>query len=221
MVIVFDLDDTLYDESSYVAGGFRAVAAMLQRAHGVDRAWAYRRMRELLAREGRGRVFDQLLTEALGRATEREIRRCVSSYRQHPPRLTLLPAAKTALDRHRAHPLYLVTDGNKNVQARKVHSLRLEARFRKIFITHRYGMQAAKPSLMCFERIRELEGCAWSDLAYVGDNPAKDFVALNAVGAVTVRVLTGAHADVVAKPGYDAKLTLRHLGELDLRASKR
>jgi putative hydrolase of the HAD superfamily len=216
MVIVFDLDDTLYDESTYVKSGFRAVAAMLAREHGVDAVWAYRRMLAILRREGRGRVFDRILAEAIGRASQRAVQACVSAYRLHRPSIRLSAPGDAALRRHRDQPLYLVTDGNKLVQARKVEALGLARRFRRVFITHCYGRAAAKPSLHCFERIRQLERCAWSELAYVGDNPAKDFVALNTVGALTVRVLTGGHAAAVAAPGYDARLTLRHLGQLDL-----
>jgi putative hydrolase of the HAD superfamily len=216
MVIVFDLDDTLYDESTYVKSGFRAVAAMLAREYGVDPERAYRRMLAIVRREGRGRVFDRILAEAVGPPSRRAVQACVTAYRLHRPSIRLSARGDAALRRHRDRPLYLVTDGNKLVQARKVEALGLRGRFRRIFITHCYGRAAAKPSLVCFERIRRLERCAWSELAYVGDNPAKDFVGLNAVGALTVRVLTGGHCAAVAAPGYDARLTLRHLGELDL-----
>lgn len=111
-------------------------------------------------------------------------------------------------------PLYLVTDGHKIVQRNKVDALGLWPEFRRIFITHRFGLAAAKPSVHCFERIREAEGCDWGDMVYVGDNPAKDFVSLNPLGVHTVRVLTGAHANVVAKRGHDANVTITSLDSL-------
>jgi putative hydrolase of the HAD superfamily len=48
----------------------------------------------------------------------------------------------------------------------------------------------------------------------VGDNPAKDFVNLNEMGATTIRLLTGSHASVIAKPGHDATHTIKSLSGL-------
>jgi putative hydrolase of the HAD superfamily len=53
-------------------------------------------------------------------------------------------------------------------------------------------------------------------MVYVGDNPAKDFVNLNAMGSLTVRVRTGAHAQVEAQTGYDAQHTIQDLSHLSL-----
>jgi putative hydrolase of the HAD superfamily len=83
-----------------------------------------------------------------------------------------------------------------------------------VLITHRFGRAAAKPSTLCFERILAAEKGAWSDLVYVGDNPAKDFVSLNARGAFTVRVLTGCHAGAAANPGHDGAVTITDLNGL-------
>ena len=51
-------------------------------------------------------------------------------------------------------------------------------------------------------------------MVYVGDNPAKDFVNLNKLNIPTVRVLTGVHKHVAAKPGFDAKYTISRLDEI-------
>ena len=110
--------------------------------------------------------------------------------------------------------LYLVTDGNKYVQSNKVDALGIECYFTKSYITHRYGIRHAKPSTYCFEQIARSELCGMDKLIYVGDNPAKDFVGLNRLGATTVRVLTGEHASVHSHPDYDSKITIQTLGDL-------
>jgi len=51
-------------------------------------------------------------------------------------------------------------------------------------------------------------------MVYVADNPAKDFVNLNRQGMPTVRVLTGLHRDVEAKPGYEARFRIADLDAL-------
>ena len=112
-----------------------------------------------------------------------------------------------------------MTDGHKIAQHRKVEALGLDRWFRKCLITHRYGVKNAKPSPYCFALIAKLERVGWSDLVYVGDNPAKDFVGLTPLGARTVKVLTGQHKGVIAKPGFDAGYTIRTCGSFRRRAS--
>jgi putative hydrolase of the HAD superfamily len=205
MILAFDLDDTLYDERAYVESGLRAVAAW-GRAHlGLPAAPSFRAMRATLDTEGRGRIFDAWLASH-GRASRSLVRTCVEVYRHHAPAIALDPKIRALLGRLAIHhPLYLVTDGHKVVQANKVAALGLAPLFRRVFITHRFGIRHAKPSAHCFELIRRAERCDWTDLAYVGDNPAKDFVTLNRLGATTIRVLTGVHRDVVARRGFDAR----------------
>jgi putative hydrolase of the HAD superfamily len=204
MVLIFDLDDTLYDESTYVESGFRAVAEHAEREHGWDARASLATMMEILARDGRGAVFDRWL-EGHGARTSALVSDCIRVYRHHHPSIRLWVSADRLLESLSAdHRLYIVTDGHKVAQARKVEALGLAARLQKAYITHRYGVRHAKPSTYCFELIRRREGCAWTDMLYAGDNPAKDFVNLNPLGVRTVRVMTGMHRNVLAAPGYDA-----------------
>lgn len=208
MIPIFDLDDTLYDELSYVHSGLHAVAAWGEERLGWPADVSYATMVRLLVTEGRGRIFNRWLG---GRASARE---AVRVYRHHTPAITLWSAAIRTLDALQGQALYLVTDGHKGVQARKIAALGIAPRFRHAYITHRYGVAHAKPSPHCFSLIRTRERCEWADMVYVGDNPAKDFVTLNTLGVKTVRVLTGQHRDVVAKPGCDARHRIHGLDEL-------
>lgn len=214
MILIFDLDDTLYDESRFVDGGLKAVSLHGEAHWGLDAVESLGRLRDILAREGRGQVFDRWLEEH-GAWSRGRVRECVRAYRNHRPDIALFPAARRMIDRYRARgPLYLVTDGHKIVQSNKVEALALWPDFQRVFITHRFGVAAAKPSIHCFERIRAEAGCAWRDMVYVGDNPAKDFVSLTPLGVLTVRVLTGAHSEARAQPGHDALFTIPDLDAL-------
>ncbi len=75
--------------------------------------------------------------------------------RHHFPEISLWESATRLLDR----PLYLVTDGHKLVQARKLEALRIGPRFRHTYITHRYGITHAKPVARCFALIMRRERC--------------------------------------------------------------
>ena len=214
LILIFDLDDTLYAERTYVEGGFRAVAEMGAEAFGWDADRSLRFMIDEERRSGRGAVFDRWLDSG-GRLSKANVKRAVSRYRAHSPALALTPDARALLpELSTRYPLYLITDGNKQVQHRKVQALGIERYFRKVYLTHRHGVASAKPSLHCFGLIHQRERCEWREMVYVGDNPAKDFVALNAKGGQTVRVLTGAHRDVEARPGHDAQHRIARLGEL-------
>ncbi len=197
-VLVLDLDDTLYDELSFVRSGFCAVAAWGEERLGLDRAESLARLMELLESQGRGRVFDDWL-EGKG-----SVRAALEVYRRHDPDIVLWPAAQRLLARHRGAALYLVTDGHKSVQARKVTALDLWDRMRRVYLTSRYGTIHAKPSPRCFELVARRERVPLNALVHVADNPAKDFVGLNPLGVTTVRVLTGQHAETPARPGAEA-----------------
>ena len=214
MVLVFDLDDTLYDERRYVESGLRAVAAFGEQRFGWPAAASFRFMRGVLDREGRGAVFDRWL-QAHGVISKALVRTCIGVYRGHTPRLRLFaPAARLLPKLARRMPLYLVSDGNLHVQRRKAEALGLAPFFRKLYFTHQYGVTHAKPSPYCFALIRQRESCHWADMVYVGDNPAKDFVALNRLGGHTVRVLTGLHRQAKARRGYEAQHVIAGLAAL-------
>jgi putative hydrolase of the HAD superfamily len=211
-ILVFDLDDTLYDELSYVRGGLRAVAAFAAGETGVDKDRLVALLEEALA-EDRSGVIDRAFRRA-GIHSARLVRRCVGVYRTHTPTLSLHPAAEQCLERFADHRTFLVTDGNTTAQSRKVAALGLERRFEKVFLTYRYGHARSKPSPYCFERIRALTGARACDIIYIADNPAKDFVGLRPLGYGTIRVLTGQHAGRQAAPGHDADITLPDLDAL-------
>lgn len=214
MVLIFDLDDTLYDEMSFVVSGLRAVANHGEASFGWEAGTSFAFMHTHLLRHGRGMVFDEWL-RFHGRHSVSRVKACINVYRHHKPEISLFPFATRVLEQyHGQKTLYLVTDGHKLVQQNKVDALNLASMFKRVFITHRFGIRHAKPSLHCFEIIRRAERCNWCDMVYVGDNPAKDFVSLKAIGAITVRVRTGSHGMSKALPDHDAHVTIPDLSGL-------
>ncbi len=212
MIPIFDLDDTLYPEASFVESGFRAVAVSLNIEYGWSVEESMKYMLQILRAEGRGLIFDKLLAMH-GISNKKIIKSCVDTYRHHKPNISISSQVETILSNLDTTP-YLVTDGHKIAQSNKVEALNLERWFQKIYITHRYGIKNAKPSLHCFELIKKREKCQWSSMYYVADNPTKDFVNLNNVGVVTIRVKTGEHREKVAMLGYEAKHIIEDITKL-------
>ena len=206
-VVVFDLDDTLYHELDYVKSGFYEVAKYLNLELIPKKSIKilYNRMLEIMELNGRGKVFDTVLSEH-NVFNLRNTKKCLSIYRMHTPKVKLDDGVTLLLKSLKNYPLYLVTDGNKIVQEKKILALNIKKFFNKTFITHRYGVNSAKPSLKCFELIKKREKCSWSDMVYIGDNPNKDFINCKKVGMKKIRVVQGAYKNVKKDKPYEADI---------------
>ena len=214
MIKIFDLDDTLYLERSFVESGFKAVAKFLEKEFDWSTHETFSEMLELLDRHGRGSIFDSLLYSKQ-KYSKKLIKDCVKTYRYHEPKIKIFDDTKDIISSS-LYPQYIVTDGNKLVQKNKTSSLGIESYFKKIFYTHAYGIHNRKPSTYCFEKIKKIEKCAWNQMIYIGDNPNKDFVNLRPLGVSTVRVLTGEYSDYQVTSEYDADYTIPNLSKLPL-----
>jgi putative hydrolase of the HAD superfamily len=212
-VLVFDLDDTLFPELSYVHSGFRAVAAFLSPVLGVPAEALASGMIAEEAAHGRGQVFDNVLRQH-SRWSKALVAACLRTYRQHHPEISLYPDAERSLTRFSSQPLYIVTDGHKEVQARKVAALGLAARVRHAYLTNRYGRDRAKPNPHVFHLICQREGVTPAEVTYVGDNVKKDFVGIKPLGFNTVRVARGNYAHYVADEAHEAARIIESLDEL-------
>lgn len=213
-VIAFDLDDTLYDERSYVQSGMRAVAHFLAPRVRLSEQALLRALLTELEQNGRGRTFDAVL-ERHGQHSKGLVRKCLSVYRMHRPGALRLRGSRRVLERlRRDYSLYVVTDGNKLVQQAKVEALGLTRYVKKALCTHAYGRSHAKPSAYCFELIRQWEKVRPDEVLYVGDNPRKDFVGLRPLGYRTVRLSRGPYKDTHFGPMHEAEFVIRRLEEL-------
>ena len=211
MILIFDLDDTLYNEIEYVKSGFKEVSKFINKIFYINEIDSFDFMIKYLKRNGRGNIFNALLKK-YGIYNKKNLIKCISIYRKHKPNILINKKVIDLLSiLSKENSLYLLTDGNKLVQKNKVDALGIKKLFRRIFITHRYGIKNAKPSLYCFKKIKEIEKCNWSDMIYIGDNPNKDFVNLNKVGAKTVRILNGSYKSFKAKEGYDANISYKSI----------
>jgi putative hydrolase of the HAD superfamily len=212
MILVFDLDDTLYNELAFVRSGFQAVARFLDEQFALPKKVGFNFLWRALPK-GRGWLFDQLLRE-YGLYSKKRVAACVAVYRRHAPVIRLKPAAAACLTRFAAAPKYLVTDGNKVVQRNKIKALGLGNHFKHCFVTHCYGVKHAKPSPYCFLKICERERVRPEQVVYIGDNPHKDFVGIKPLGFRTVRLMQGAYRRVEKSANYEAEVRIGSLDEL-------
>lgn len=193
-VLLIDLDDTLYDEASYVRSGMAAVAEEISRLP-VDRSadQIAADMLAELARNGRGKIFDATL-ERLGLTPDPAlIAGLVETYRDHSPGIALWPGVREALaDLARDHRLAIVTDGLGRMQRRKVAALGLEPMVEDIIYCWELGWPKPDPRPYV-SAIKTLGGAPATTLV-IGDNPRHDMAAARAAGVRSVRVRSGRFA---------------------------
>lgn len=188
--VLFDLDDTLYPELAFVRSAFAAAAEHLESRYGVDRAAATDRMMEVLHEEGRGRVFDTVVRELLGRAEAHVVPTLLYLYRSHRPRLQPYPDVPQVLGRLSAAGLRLgvLTDGLASVQHRKLESLELGVSLDVVVVAGELPGTMAKPSPAAYSIAVDLLDLSAREVVYVGNDPYKDFAGARAVGMPTLRV---------------------------------
>jgi len=213
MILVFDLDDTLYNEMTYVKSSFIEVSNYLSSIIPLTRDQIFNEILKFLKENGRGKVFDILLKK-YGYYSKTEVRNCLRVYRNNFPKIKLFEEASDCLERFSNFTKYLVTDGNKLVQRNKIKALDLQKYFKKTIPTHQYGIDKAKPSTFVFHKIINWEKTTPENLVYIGDNPNKDFINLKKEGFKTIRVLTGNFKDLKLSPLYEAHIQIESLNDL-------
>jgi putative hydrolase of the HAD superfamily len=212
MVLVFDLDDTLFDEKTFVYSGFDAVAEFVSQQFNIDKIMIINDLTEEL-KNGRGHIFDFVLKKH-NLFSKVLVKKCLSVYRLHKPNIFVYNDAIECLKRFENAPKYIVTDGNKIVQHNKIKALQIEQYFAHCFISRRYGIHNEKPSPYCFQKICKLENTTPQNVIYIGDNPQKDFVGIKPIGFKTIRIMKGNHFDVIKTPEYEAHIQINALSEL-------
>ena len=188
--VVFDLDDTLYPERQFALCGFRACGDWAKAEFGIE--GIADEMTRLLDAGYLGRLFKTVLETHVPGHTPEHQQAIIAAYRGAVAELTLFNDAQWALEHYAAKgPLGLITDGTHTVQRKKVTALALEPRFHEIVYTDALGEGRAyfKPHPMAFKRVAAAIGAPGDRFVYVGDNPAKDFLAPNALGWTTVQVV--------------------------------
>ena len=181
-MVVFDLDDTLYKEQDYLLSAYREIASLAESRHGAPQG-VFHRM--LCWRQEGANVFRQLIdTYGLTLSVDD----LLAVYRSHRPAIRLDEATSSLLGCLRQHSvLGVITDGRSVTQRHKAEALRLTDYMdaRDILISEETGYE--KPSEEPFRQFmaRYPAGCYY----YIGDNPAKDFLAPGRLGWTTVCLL--------------------------------
>jgi putative hydrolase of the HAD superfamily len=218
LVLVFDLDDTLYPERQFALSGFSAAGRWAESELGITDLAAD--MTRLLDGGQLGALFKLALAAKLPDHTAEHLAGLLEAYRMHEPALALFDDAGWAL----AHfgpraKLGLITDGTHQVQAKKVAALGIAPHFKEIVYTHALGgREFHKPHPMSYQMVEQALREEGDRLVYVGDNPSKDFIVPNQRGWISIMIerpeSRRIHAGAKVAAGGEPQHTVASLTEL-------
>ena len=182
---IFDLDDTLYNEKDYVRSGYHAVAVHFRQDA------SFEKMLWDAFLEGKS-AFNHVLPE-VGMGSEEMIREAVAVYREHDPELSLAEDVRDMLlDLMKSHKVGIITDGRPEGQKKKIRALGLDRIIEPedIVITDLLGgIEYRKPNPKAYQLLQQRWNTEYSEMVYIGDNPAKDFLAPEALGMGSIRLM--------------------------------
>lgn len=175
MVIVFDLDDTLYDEVDFVKSGFQEIANYLK-----DEKY-YNFMCEVFESEGSGKVFNKLIEKF---CLDVNINKLIEIYRFHTPNIVLPNESLELLKFAKEFKTALISDGHYIMQKNKHDALKLDEFIKYPIFTDFYHTKKPelKPYKMVMQNYQDQER-----FVYISDNPKKDFKAVAELGWTGIR----------------------------------
>jgi putative hydrolase of the HAD superfamily len=216
--VIFDLDDTLYDEIDYCKSGLTCAAEFLA---GLPKFPPVQQIFDALWKQftagNRKKTFSAALDE-LGIGHDNNlIEELVNIYRKHIPQITLPDDSKSVLEQlSKKYDLALLTDGFLPAQQLKVQALGIEIYFRCIIYTEQLGREFWKPSPVGFEKLLQSLNSEPQNTAYIADNEKKDFIAPNKLGLPTIQIIRPARilTESCEKIGASAQYVIRQLSQL-------
>ena len=209
--LIFDLDDTLYRERRFALSGFAAVAAEVERRHGIPAREGFRILRDAMKAGRRGEAFQRLAQRAS--AGEDLVEEWRGIYRRHRPRLRLPWVARDVLAAVRpTWRVGLLTNGLPAVQRAKVDALGLEPLVDVVVYAHEVG--AGKPDPEVFLAACERLGVTPDRAVMTGDDPWCDIDGARRAGLRAIRVRQGWHKRVECGMSGPADCTVTSVADV-------
>ena len=195
MVIVFDLDDTLYDEIDFVKSGFYEISQFLKDKKYFDFMW------NEFCQNGSGKVFDKLIDKF---NLNISLQKLIEIYRFHKPDIKLPKESIELLKFSQKYKIALISDGHYIMQQNKFYALKLEKFIEFPLFTDYYHTK--KPDMKAFKIVMQ-RYINEKDFIYISDNPKKDFIAPNKLDWKTIRYKNpkGIYKDYENNANYEVK----------------
>jgi len=208
-IIVFDLDDTLYNEIEFLKSAYLEIAQKLENDNFLP---LYAKMFSLY--RNKQDVFGFISEHyKVSKST------LISDYRGHKPKIKLFDGVQTILEKIKKNKgkIGLITDGRTQTQTSKIEALGLLPYLDHITISEEIG--TGKPHPNNFKTMETTFGKGF--YYYIADNLRKDFITPNILGWNTIGVIDNGlniHSDsyLYMEEKYEPKKYITTLGELKI-----
>lgn len=179
MHLVFDLDDTLYQEIDYVHSALAFAGALVEAAFLVENAAVF--LHQAFNNGQRDPIGALWAEHGLPQAARDDV---IAAMRGHRPDIDLPRDSAETLSALalRGIKWSILTDGRSLTQRRKIEALGLLGAS-GLYISEERGVE--KPAFKAYTQISDDQRDA-QRFCYIADNPAKDFFTPNALGWHTI-----------------------------------
>lgn len=208
-IIVFDLDDTLYNEIEYLKSAYMEIAKNLG-----NEDWHPLYVQMISLYRNNKNVFDELMERYNVPKLD-----LLSMYRDHIPKIKLFDGAIETIEKIKLHngKIGLITDGRITTQYNKIKALGLLPYLDHIVISEEIGTE--KPHLNNYKIMEETFGKG--SYHYIADNLKKDFITPNTIGWNTIGLIDNGlniHIDayLYEERKYQPKAYITSLLELNI-----
>lgn len=178
-VVVFDLDDTLYNEIDFLKSAYKEISLKISKLTLVNSEAIYNQMLEGFY--DKVNVFEAVINNY---NLSIKIDELINIYRNHNPKIKLSKDRVKVLNKLKKNGVVigLMTDGRSKQQRSKIKALKLNKWISEIIISEEFGTE--KPNVNNYKHFETLFGKA--HYYYIGDNVKKDFVTPNKLGWTTI-----------------------------------
>lgn len=184
---IFDLDDTLYPEVSFVRSGFREVAKWCSSNLDIETGVAYEELIGLFENGAKRNTFDAWIESH--RLPISLVPEMVAIYRGHFPDIEPYKGVRELLGLvRRNYKTGLLSDGALDMQERKLAALKFKDMFDVVVFSDRWGREYWKPSQRPYLFALDALAVSPEEAVYVADNPGKDFLACEQLGMSSIWV---------------------------------
>ncbi len=176
-VLIFDLDDTLYNEIEFLKSAYKTIAATLEPDN-----WQFLYAEMFSLYRNKENVF-QHLTERYA-ITSQEL---IDLYRRHEPNIKPFEGVIRLFETLKAQGVRtgIITDGRSTTQRNKIRALGVEDYIGKVVVSEEFGSEKPHP-----RNYKEMENFfGKGQYYYFADNFKKDFITPNKMGWITVGLL--------------------------------
>jgi putative hydrolase of the HAD superfamily len=183
--LLWDLDDTLYDEKTYVKSGFQSVASFVGKKYSQDPSDVFQSLWGSFLSDGRGKNFDALTVKFP--QLKEKTKDLVDLYRTHLPSIEIEPEIQALLRslKKAGFRMGMITDGWETAQKKKVESLDLYSIFDKIVFSQKNGLEFRKPHPSSFQEMLDYFQAQPNETMMIGNDYDRDIEGAKLLGIQT------------------------------------